>query len=144
MDDPRVLSLLDRLEQYEKELSKHLPVTLIDYSKDLEKRRFVERTLQLLIETCIDTCQLLVKELKLGLPEEEESLFEKLREAGVVSKKMAATLSDMKKFRNVLIHHYAKIEDAKVFQHATKQHSDFVDFKREVLGFLNKSKKQIC
>lgn len=141
MDEKRVISLLDRLEQYEKELRKYLPLNFKDYGKDLEKKRFVERTLQLLIEVCIDTCQLLVKELKLGLPEEEESLFEKLQEAGVISKKMAGTLSDMKKFRNVLIHHYAKIEDAKVFQHATEQRSDFVGFKKEVLGFLNKSKK---
>ena len=71
----RVVGLIDLLEQYVKQLETHITVTFRAYSLDLEKKRFAERTLQLAIETCIDICQLIVKELKLGVPRDEESIF---------------------------------------------------------------------
>ena len=64
-----------------------------------------------MIEICIDISQLLVKELKLGLPTEEESVFEKLEQSKVISPALKRKLIEMKKFRNVLIHKYTGIID---------------------------------
>lgn len=140
MDKKRILTLLDRLDQYQKELENALPERLEDYQQNLQAKRFCERTLQLLIEVCIDICQLLVKELKLGLPDEEETLFDKLAEQGALSEEMSLTLKEMKKFRNVLIHHYAKIDDVLVYRHAQEDRDDFNNFKKEIISFLREKK----
>ena len=107
----RILYSLGQLDVYLKELEVHLPKSFSQYEKNLEKKRFCERTLQLMIEICIDISQLLVKELKLGLPTEEESVFEKLEQSKVISPALKRKLIEMKKFRNVLIHKYTGIID---------------------------------
>ncbi len=136
MDKKRILSLLDRLENYLKELKEHLPKNLKDYQKNVEKRRFCERTLQLLIEICIDISQLIVKYEKLGLPDEEEGLFSKLEKKQIISEEMSLKLIEMKKFRNVLIHHYVQIDDSLVYENAKTNQRNFIEFKKEILSFL--------
>ena len=128
------------MENYTKELNSLLPQNLSRYLKSLEKRRFCERTLQLLIEVCIDISQQLVKELKLGLPTEEENVFDKLFENKIISKQMHFKLKEMKRFRNILIHNYAKIDDSLVYDNVIKNNKDFLDFKTEILTFLKKRK----
>lgn len=138
MDKKRLLERLDLLESYFHELEEHIPTDKEEYSTDLEKRRFCERTLQLLIEVCIDTSRQLTKELKLGLPEEKESIFDKLHQKKILSKTMTNKLKDMKKFRNVLIHHYVKIDDELVYEKIKKNRKDFLLFKKEILAYLKK------
>ncbi len=138
MDKQRILSLLDLLNQYGKELDVALPRDSKGYVKNIQAKRFCERTLQLMIEVCIDICQLLVKELKLGLPDNEETLFEKLKKEGVISKGLATILKNMKSFRNVLIHHYTKIDDEMVYSHALSDRKDFTQLRKEILKFLKK------
>ena len=89
----RILYLLDQLDVYLKELEVHLPKSFSQYEKNLEKKRFCERTLQLMIEICINISQLLVKGLKLGLPTEEESIFEKLEQSKVISPALKLNLA---------------------------------------------------
>ncbi len=64
----------------------------------------------------MDICALLVKELKLGLPSAEEDFLEKLS-GRVLESATVDKLKNMKRFRNVLVHGYTKIEDEKVFWH---------------------------
>lgn len=136
VDKKRLLSLLDSLETYVQELEAGLPSSLSEYNKSLEKQRFCERTLQLLIEVCVDTANLLVKELKLGLPEEEETVFEKIKDKEIISEEMYEKLKEMKKFRNILIHRYKTIDNSIVYHHAAEERSDFTEFKKEILSFL--------
>lgn len=142
MTEQRIIILVERLNHYLQDLRDHVPETPDEYLASLEKRRFCERTLQLLIECCIDISNLLVKDLRLGIPSDEGDTFMQLSAKGIISEHMANTLKDMKLFRNVLVHHYLKIDDGKVYDHATKQNSDFEDFKREILEFLREQRKK--
>jgi len=140
MDKDRILSLLDCLGQYHQELTDHLPKSEKAYLSSIEKRRFCERTLQLLIEICIDISQLLLKELKLGLPSGEESVFDQLKEEKVISHEMNLKLKEMRRFRNVLVHHYAKVDDSLVYSNALHHREDFLQFKKEIIVFIKKIK----
>ena len=142
VDKKRLLSFLDSVETYVQELEEHLPPSLFEYNKNIEKQRFCERTLQLLIEVCIDIANLLVKELKLGLPEEEETVFEKIKEKDIISEEMFEKLKEMKRFRNILIHRYRTIDNSIVYHHAAEERSDFTGFKKEILSFLKEYEKK--
>lgn len=142
MDKKRILTLVDFIENYTQELEQHLPPHFKVYNQNIEKQRFCERTLQLLIEVCIDVAHLLVKELKLGLPDEEETVFEKLKDREIISEEMYLKLKQMKKFRNVLIHRYTKIDNSLVYLNATENAGDFQTFKQEILAFLREEKKE--
>lgn len=139
MNKKRILSLLDFLDQYYKELEEHLPASYEEYIS--KQKRYCERLLQLLIEVCIDICQVIIKELKLGLPSDEDNMFNSLYEKQVISEEMALKLKDMKAFRNVLIHHYTKIEDKRVYENITTNREDFLVFKKEIKEYLKSVKK---
>jgi uncharacterized protein YutE (UPF0331/DUF86 family) len=138
VDRERVLAKLDELDGYLRELRAVAPVRFEEYLA-VEKRRACERLLQVSVEAVIDTCAVLVTGLRLGLPGEEDDLFAKLGQRGVVSTAMAETLRRMKGLRNLLVHEYGRINDQLVFETLQNRLGDFDAFKAEVLAFLRDS-----
>lgn len=137
MDRERIYAKLDEMEQYLKELCDIIPESLDDYRASSERKRATERLLQITIEAVMDTCALLVKELKLGLPSVEEDFLEKLK-GTVVDPSLVENLKRMKGFRNILVHGYANIEDENIFEILKNRLGDFDEFKKEVIQFLKK------
>jgi len=135
LDPERILGKVDQLEGYLRELRTIVPQDFAAYQK-VEKRRACERLLQLSIEAVIDVCHLLVTGLRLGIPAEEDDLFEKLEAAGVISPQTRETLREMKGFRNILVHEYARIDDRMVYEVARSRLGDFETFKEEILRYL--------
>lgn len=135
LDRERVLSRLDEVDGYLKELLQIAPVTPEQYQQ-VEKRRACERLLQIAIEGVIDTCGLMVAGLRLGLPGEEDDLFEKLAQAGLISSSLRDSLRRMKGFRNILMHEYGHVYDWIVLDAIQNRLVDFEDFRREVLQVL--------
>lgn len=135
VDKDRILAKLDQLEGYLQELRQILPESFAGYQK-VEKKRACERLLQIAIEAVIDICHMLVRELRLGLPSEEDDVFEKLSQAAVISSQMVATLKRMKGLRNILVHEYGRVDDRIVYDQAHKGIQDFMRFKEEILAAL--------
>lgn len=138
VDRERVLAKLDELDGYLRELRQIAPPSFEVYQGSLEKRRACERLLQIAVEAVIDICALLVRGLQLGLPAEEDDLFDKLADASMISKGMAQTLRRMRRFRNILVHEYGRIDDQLVFEILTNRLGDFEAFKREILRVLER------
>lgn len=135
IDRDRTLAKLDELDGYLGELRSVVPVTLNEYLT-VEKRRSCERLLQVSVETTIDICSLLVAGLRLGLPGEENDLFEKLADRGVISRPVADLLRRMKGMRNILVHEYGRVDDELIFETVGHRLGDFDAFRREILAFL--------
>lgn len=142
VDRSRILAMLENLKRYHQELLNLLPSTLKEYTANLEKKRACERTVQLLIEECIDISNTLLRDLDLGLPEDDESIFEKLSQRGILSEELTKKLQEMKKFRNILVHKYAKVDDTLAYENLKENHHDFNIFREEVLGFLKDEEKK--
>ena len=138
IDRERILAKLTELDGYLNELSQIAPPSFDDYVRSIEKRRACERLLQISVETVIDICAMLVQSLRLGLPADEDDIFEKLASASVISDEMAKTLRRMKGFRNILVHEYGRVDDRIVFEVVSSRMGDFESFKSEVLGWLRK------
>ena len=88
------------------------------------------------MQCVIDVCNLLVSGLRLGLPAEEDDLFEKLERASLLSTQMADTVKEMKGLRNILVHEYGHVDDLIVYQAVATELGDFTDFKKEILEVL--------
>ena len=110
VDRDRILAKLDDLDHYLNELRGIAPTTVEEYRR-VEKRRACERLVQIAVEAAIDVCQQLVSGLRLGLPGEEDDLFKKLQEAGLLSAAMTRALKEMKGCRNILVHEYGRVDD---------------------------------
>jgi len=135
MDKERILTKLDEMGQYLGELQEIIPDSFEAYQASVETRRAAERLLQITIESAMDTCFLLVKGLKLGLPAEEEEFLGKLK-GKVLKPSTVERLKGMKRFRNLLVHGYARIDNERVFEILEHGLEVFEDFKEQVLKFL--------
>ena len=128
---------MDVLNGYLRELREILPASFEEYKK-VEKRRACERLLQVSIECVIDICGLMVIGLRLGLPAEEDDLFEKLEQAGFITSSRKESLKRMKGFRNILVHEYGHVDDVIVYEILQNNLNDFEAFKQEMLQAIKK------
>jgi len=138
LDKNRILSKLDDLDSYLSELESIMPKSYEEYVGSIEKKRSCERLLHILIECVIDVCALIVKGLRLGLPAEEEDLFEKLETKKIISKEMKEKLKTMRGFRNILVHRYAEVDNELVFENLGNI-DNFKEFREEIGSFLRKT-----
>lgn len=137
LDRDRVLAKMDEMDGYLAELRQVVPATFEAY-KTIEKRRSCERLLQLATECMIDISALVVAGLRLGLPAEEDDLFEKLEEASIVSSSLGETLRSMRQMRNILVHEYGRVDDRIVFETVSHELGDFETFKKAILDVLSR------
>ena len=135
LDRERILGKVDELDSYLAELKQIAPADFTEFKK-IEKKRACERLLQLAVESVIDICNLLVSGLRMGLPAEEEDLFRKLIQGHVISERLGEKLKEMKGFRNILVHEYARVNDKIVYEATKTKFSDFDAFKEQILDFL--------
>ena len=76
--------------------------------------------------------------LRLGLPADENDLFEKLNKNGIVSSSVTRLLRQMRGFRNILVHEYASVDDELVFKYAKTRLGDFEKIRKQILDFLRR------
>jgi uncharacterized protein YutE (UPF0331/DUF86 family) len=135
VDRERVLGKVAEVDGYLRELRSIAPAAFAAY-RAVEKKRACERLLQIAIEAVLEICHLLVTGLRLGLPSEENDLFEKLARAGVLSDDETRVLKRMRGFRNILVHEYGEVDDEIVFLAVTKDVADIERFKQRILEVL--------
>jgi len=137
VDKERVLGKIDKLDSYINELNRIIPSNFDEF-QIIEKKRSCERLLQLCIECIIDICKLFVSGLRLGLPSEENDLFDKMKKSGLLSEDAVDVLKEMRGFRNILIHEYAAVNDEIVYNTVKTRLGDFQRIKQEIVESLNK------
>jgi uncharacterized protein YutE (UPF0331/DUF86 family) len=133
VDKERILIKIDRLDGYLRELQNIMPENYEAYQK-IEKKRACERLLQVSIESVLDICAQIVIELRLGLPSEEDDIFEKLEHANIITSTTKETLKKMKGFRNILVHEYGRIDDRLVYDALKNNIDDFDAIRKEIIA----------
>ena len=137
IDSEKILTKIDELNKYLEELEEIKPNNFEEYCDSIEKKRACERLMQISIETVIDIANIIVSDLRLGIPEDEDVLFEKLQKQKIISKNMEKVLKKMKGFRNILVHKYGEVDDELVFENLDSL-EDFTKFIDVIISFINK------
>jgi len=84
------------------------------------------------IETCIDVAEHVTASEGLRSPDSFAEAFSVLDEAGFVDQDLAADLQDMARFRNLLVHGYQRVDDARVTEILRTRLDDFERFRTAV------------
>ncbi len=135
MDRERILTKLDELNNYLKEINEDYPE---NYKRYLKNKRKYERLLHLSIEVVIDVCSLILKEKGSGVPSDTGKIFDELIKEDVFEEKFGETLKEMKAFRNILVHRYGEVDDRKTYNQLNNL-DDFKEFKKHVLNYLKEN-----
>jgi uncharacterized protein YutE (UPF0331/DUF86 family) len=125
-DQDLVAKKLALIETYVRELRElGNPAAL---ASDVRERRFVEHTLQIAIQAMLDVASHIVSDERLGEPETNSQLFDRLAAANWVSGDQRKTFVAMVGFRNILVHGYATVDVAIVRNIVDSHLVDLTDF----------------
>lgn len=124
-----------RFEEISHALEEIRRITSLDDEKfwaDEEHIAAVKYNLLQAIEGVASIClHLAAKKFKKGVSNPGDC-FKLLIEREVVDRNLAKRLIEMNRFRNMLVHHYEKIDDKKVLKYTREELDDFENFIRAV------------
>lgn len=123
-----------------RDLTDATDITWAVFRTDKRARRFVERTLHIIIEACIDIAQHIISDEKFREPESYRDAFAVLAENNVLHAEDLAKFEKMAAFRNLLVHHYENVDEEIVFGIFKKDIEDANIFVERILDFLKADK----
>ena len=139
VDEVLLLRKLSELEEYLKQVKEYANVNEEQYSKDWRVQRIVERTLQMMIETCADIAGHIISDRGYRIPTSYADTFRVLYEKEILTKEPFETMEKMSKFRNIIVHHYDHIDPEIVISILRKDLDDFLIFKNAIVNLLTNS-----
>lgn len=124
------------MEIYLVQVNEFSKISVSAYKTDWKTQRIVERTLQILIELCIDIANHMISDKDMRLPTGYADAFKVLMENKIINKNLFKTMEKMAKFRNLIVHQYEKIDPAIVVSILHKNLKDFEKYKKAIIKFL--------
>lgn len=120
------------MEMYLGQIEEFSRTTVSAYGKDWKTQRIVERTLQILIEHCIDIANHIISDRAMRVPTGYSDAFKVLMENKIIGSNLYVKMDKMAKFRNIIVHQYEKIDPAIVVSILHKNLKDFKKYKEAI------------
>jgi uncharacterized protein YutE (UPF0331/DUF86 family) len=121
---------------YQEQVREYSGITLAAYRADWKTQRIVERTLQMMIETCADVANHIVSDKGMRPPTSYADTFTVLMENSVIAPELCTVMEKMAKFRNIVVHQYEGV-DAEIVISILKKHlEDFAKYKDAILSHV--------
>jgi len=136
VDETLILRKLSELDEYYNQIREYDKVTVAQYSDDWKMQRIIERTLQMMIEACTDVAGHIISDRGFRIPKSYSDTFKVLCEENIVDAQLYGALEKMAKFRNIVVHHYDKVDAEIVIGILKKNLKDFTAFKEAVIDLL--------
>lgn len=125
-----------QIDTYLGQIKEFSRISAVQYQNNWKTQRVVERTLHILIETCIDVANHIISDREMRMPTGYADTFKVLMEEKVIGKKLGKTLQNMAKFRNIVVHQYEAIDPAIVVSILNRNLQDFERYKKAILKYL--------
>jgi uncharacterized protein YutE (UPF0331/DUF86 family) len=136
VDKTLLLRKIAELEEYFGQIGEYSDISAGEYSKNWKTQRIVERTLQMMIEICVDIASHIVSDEGFRVPKSYADTFKVLYENKVVKKDLFDRMERMAKFRNILVHQYDRV-DAEIVVNILNTHlDDFLLYKDAIINLL--------
>ncbi len=141
VDKTLILRKLAELDEYNIQIKEYEKITVVQYLDDWKIPRIIERTLQMMIETCVDIASHIIADKEYRVPKSYSETFKVLHEEKIVSSELFSALDKMAKFRNIVVHDYDKVDAEIVVGILKKNLKDFVDYKDAIIRLIEADKK---
>ena len=139
VDKHLILRKFATLEEYLSQMNEYANISLKDYADDWKIQRIVERTLQMMIETCLDISSHIISDEKLRVPETYADMFRILVQNSILEEPHLEAFEKMAKFRNIVVHDYEKINPEIVVAILRNNLQDFKEFQASIIMYLKKT-----
>jgi uncharacterized protein YutE (UPF0331/DUF86 family) len=136
VDDALILRKLSELDDYHRQIKEFESVTVNRYAGDWKVQRIIERTLQMMIETCVDVAGQIVSDQGFRIPKSYADTFTVLHENGILDAGLHLSLRKMAQFRNIVVHQYDKIDSTIVVGILQKNIKDFAAYRDAIIAHI--------
>lgn len=137
----RITEKLDYIERYHRELVEDLP-SYPEFTKKRLTRRGIEKTVELMADAIVDVAMIIISAKGLEKPNEAAESVNILAQNNLLTIGLARKLQELVKFRNLLVHQYAKVDEEKEYHNINENHEDVIVFIKEIEALVkNESKK---
>jgi len=143
VNDDVILRKIGKLKEYVGELRKAKDITWEKYQKDIRDRAFVERYIHIAIQNVFDIANHIISYQGWKEPDTYREYFSVLASHGVLPDEKVADFQNMASFRNMLVHHYEKIDNEVVFGIFKNKLGDFDLFCEFILKYVKKMKRNM-
>jgi uncharacterized protein YutE (UPF0331/DUF86 family) len=142
VDEAIVLRKIAELDQYHRQISEYKSVKVNEYSGDWKLQRIIERTLQMMVETCVDIAGHIISDHGYRIPDSYADSFRVLHEEKIIDEKTCKSMENIAKFRNIIVHHYDRIDAEIVVGILHKHLNDFKNYKKAITTWLKSQQTQ--
>ena len=136
VDDALLLRKLSELDDYRRQVKEFASLTVEQYARDWKIQRIIERTLQMMIETCVDVAGHIVSDEGFRIPKSYADTFTVLHENGILDDRLYLSLKKMAQFRNIVVHQYDKIDSTIVVGILQKNIKDFAAYRDAIIAHI--------
>ena len=136
VDKTLLLRKLAELQEYFGQIGEYSDISVDKYSKNWKTQRIVERTLQMMIEICVDIASHIVSDEGFRVPKSYADTFKVLYENKIIKKDLFDRMERMAKFRNILVHQYDRIDAKIVVSILNTYLDDFLLYKDAIIRLL--------
>jgi uncharacterized protein YutE (UPF0331/DUF86 family) len=140
VDKALVLRKLADLEEYLGQVKEYESITVEQYLRDWKIQRIIERTLQMMIETCADIAEHIISDRGYRIPTSYVDTFRVLYERNILNKDLFETMGKMAKFRNIIVHNYDMVDAEIVVGILRKDLDDLLSYKNAIINALETDK----
>jgi len=141
VDKTLILRKFSNLDEYLGQIGEYSAISLEDYAQDWKIQRIVDRTLQMMIETCLDVAGHIISDEGFRVPETYADMFKILVENQILEKSQSEPLDRMTKFRNIVVHQYEKVDPTIVIGILRNNLGDFEKYKKAIIDYLRISEE---
>ncbi len=126
-----------QIDIYLNQIKEFSNISVAEYRNDWKTQRIVERTLQMLIETCIDIANHIISDRGFRMPASYADIFAVLMENKIIDERLFKNIEKMVKFKNIIVHQYESIDPSIVVSILYKNLDDFEGYKKAILKYLS-------
>ena len=131
-----IAARLKLLNDYVRDLRSLQDVDAQTYTDNFLIRRTVERMLHLAAQASLDIGQHIIAQEGLRTPDDNKDVFVVLGEENVIPAELLPELIQMAKFRNLIVHDYARIDNLIVHSILKQRLGDFDRYAQAILRYL--------
>jgi uncharacterized protein YutE (UPF0331/DUF86 family) len=140
VDETLILRKLSDLEQYFGQITEYNEISVREYKNDWKLQRIIERTLQMMIETCVDIAGHIISDNNYRIPDSYADAFKVLSENKIIPEDLCRTMVQISKFRNIIVHHYDRVDADIIVAILSKRLDDFNTYKIAIIDYLHPQK----
>lgn len=138
IDIETIEGIFRNLDRYVGQLKQLAALPQTEIEKNLINQGAAKYYLQIAVECCLDVAHHLIAHQNWRAPESYVDSFTVLAENGVIAPDFAATLQQMVRMRNRLVHLYWEVDAAILYEVLQHDLNDFDRFKAAVYRFISR------